>query len=284
MTVSAFTIDSTTAPPRPPDRARAWPGAAAAASRPSIAAIVTSLHGRTGKTLLARVIADYFLLAGDRPVLFDTNTTEQTLHNWFPNDTLLADLTETRDQMLVFDTMVARSRKARIVDVSHYAYKRFFKVMQESQFAAEARMRNVEPVIFYIADRNPDAYEEARTLRERFEDCTFALVENAFVGRVKDLTRRSPGYRALVDHDLRISVPPLDLGIAEAIDDPAVSLSDLINQPLSRSADEHPAGLSFEEQTAVRRWLVHLFREIHRASRAVEGRAATLAAPLAPAE
>ncbi len=281
MTVSAFTIDSTTAPPRPPDRARvtvqAWPGAAAAASRPSIAAIVASLHGRTGKTLLARVIADYFVLAGDRPVLFDTNTTEQTLHNWFPDDTLLADLTETRDQMLLFDTMVARSPKARIVDVSHYAYKRFFKVMQESEFAAEARLRNVEPVIFYIADRNPDAYEEALALHERFDDCTFALVENAFVGRVKDLTRRSQGYRAMMDHDLRISIPPLDLGIAEAIDDPAVSLSDIMSRPLSRDADEHPAGLSFEEQTEVRRWLVHLFREIHRASRAVEGRSVTLA-------
>lgn len=278
MTASAFSIVSTTAPPRPPDRARAWPGAAAAASRPSLAAIVTSLHGRTGKTLLARALADYFVLAGDRPVLFDTDTNERTLHNWFPDDTLLTDLTETRDQMLLFDTMVARSPKSRIVDVSHYAYKRFFKVMRESQFAAEARVRNVEPIIFYIADRNADAYEEGLLLRERFDDCTFALVENAFVGRVKDVTRRSPSYRALMDHHLRITVPPLDLAIAEAIDDPAVSLSDIMKQPLSRGADEHPAGLSFEEQTEVRRWLVHLFREVHRASRAVGARAANLPA------
>jgi hypothetical protein len=263
---------------------QSWPGAAAAASRPSLAAIVTSLHGRTGKTLLARVLADYFVLAGDRPALFDTDTIEQTLRSWFPDDTVLADLTETRDQMRLFDTMVARSPKSRIVDVSHYAYRRFFKVMQESHFVAEARERNVEPVIFYIADRNPDAYDAGLLLRERFGDCTFALVENAFVGRVKDLTRRSPSYRTLMDHDLRISIPPLDLGIAEALEDPAVSLSDIISRPLSREADEHPAGLSFEEQTEARRWLVHLFREIHRVGRAVEVRAATLAPQAEPEE
>jgi hypothetical protein len=179
--------------------------------------------------------------------------------------------------MLVFDTMAARSPESRVVDVSPHANRKFFKVMEDSHFVAEARLRNVEPVIFYIADRNPDAYEEGRLLRERFANCTFALVENAFVGRVRDLTRRTTGYHALMHHDLRISVPPLDPVIAEALDDPAVSLSDLMNRPLSREADEHPAGLSFEAQTEVRRWLVHIFREIHRVSRAVDGRAATLA-------
>ena len=68
---------------------REWPGGrrAVAAARPSLAAIVASLHGRTGKTLLARVLADYFVLAGNRPLVFDTDATEQTLHGWFPYDT-----------------------------------------------------------------------------------------------------------------------------------------------------------------------------------------------------
>src|SRR5262249_38227843 len=230
--------------------------------------------GRTGKTLLARVLADYFVLAGNGLLLFDTNTTEQPMRGWFPYDTVVADLMETRDQMILFDTLAADSRASRVVDVSHYAFRRFFKVMEDCGFAAEARMRNVEPIIFYIADRNPDAYEEGRLLRDRFADCTFVLVENAFVGRVKEKTRRSAGYRAFGAHDLCMAVPPLDLAIADRIEDPQVSLSAIISRPLSRAAVEHPAGLTYEEQGELRRWLIGLFRDIHRIAHAVEDRGA----------
>jgi hypothetical protein len=46
-----------------------------------------------------------------------------------------------------------------------------------------------------------------------------------------------------------------------------------MSRPLSRSADAHPAGLTFEQQTEVRGWLVKVFREIHRVTRAVKERA-----------
>jgi len=249
----------------------------------SFAAIVASLHARTGKTLLARVLAEYFILSGRRPMLFDTDTTEYRLSASFPNETLAVDPSHVPDQMTLFDTLALTTPEARVVDVTHQSFRKFFKVMQDSHFAPEARARQVEPVIFYIADRNPDAYEEGRVLRERFDDCAMVLVENAFVGRVKELTRRSAGYQAFEAHDLRMVLPPLDLAIADAIDDPAVSLSDIMSRPLSRSADAHPAGLTFEQQTQVRGWLVQVFREIHRVTRAVENRAAALSSDEPPA-
>jgi hypothetical protein len=247
------------------------------APRPSLAAIVASLHGRTGKTLLARVLADYFVLAGNGLLLFETNTTERTLHGWFPYDTVVADLMETRDQMILFDTLAAHSPASRVVDVSHYGFRRFFKLMEDCCFAAEARLHKVEPIIFYIGDRNPDAYEEGRLLRDRFGDCMFVLVENAFVGPVKELTRRSAGYRAFETHDLCMAIPPLDLAIADRIDDPQVSLSEIISRPLSRATGEYPADLTFEEQSEIRRWLLALFRDIHRVARVAEDRGRALA-------
>ena len=287
MTASASSTESTIEPRPLPDRQRAPQGAgeARAATQHSVAAIVASLHGRTGKTLLARLLADYFALSGSRPLVFDTDATERTLHAWFPYDTVVVDLGEVRDQMILFDTLVSRSPEARVVDVSHHAFRRFFKVMQDSSFAAEARAREVSPIVFYIADRNPDAYEEARVLRDRFDECGLVLVENAFVGPVKDLTRRSASYRALEDHDLRIALPQLDRGIADAIDDPAVSLSEILNQPLSRGDFRNTmvAGLSFEQRADLRTWLIKAFRDIHRVIRAVEQRAPSLspADPLA---
>jgi hypothetical protein len=276
MTALALLTASTIGPrPRPDGSRTPWPGAAAA-PRPSLAAIVASLHGRTGKTLLARVLADYFVLAGNGLLLFDTNTADRPLRGWFPHDTVVADLMETRDQMILFDTLAAHSPASRVVDVSHYAFRRFFKVMEDCCFAAEARVHNIEPIIFYIADRNPDSYEEGRLLRDRFDDCAFVLVENAFVGHIKDSTRRSAGYRAFETHDLCMEVAPLDLAITERIDDPGISLSDIISRPLSRATNEHPGDLTFEQQSEIRRWLLRLFRDIHRVARIVEDRGAAL--------
>jgi hypothetical protein len=275
MTASGSSTGSTIEPqPRPDSQRRG--SSTERASRPSFAAIVASLHARTGKTLLARVLSDYFVLSGNRPLLFDTDTAEQTLHASFPRDAVVVDLGEVRDQMTLFDTLAARSPEARVVDVSHHAFRKFFKVMQESRFVGEARARQVEPVLFYIADRNPDAYEEARLLRERFAECALVLVQNAFIGAVKDLTRRSAGYQALEAHDLRMTLPRLDPAIADAIEDRSVSLSEIMQRPLSRQAGAASHGLSFEQTEALRGWLVKTFREIHHAFRATEARALSL--------
>ena len=276
--MSDFSTASTIERPLRPDAGRSTESNDAA--RPSFAAIVASLHGRTGKTLFARVLADYFLLSGLRPLVFDTDFTEQTLRNSFPSDTVVADVTETRDQMLLFDTIAGRSPEARVVDVSHYVFRKFFKVMQEIDFVREARARAVEPVIFYIAGRNPDAYEEGRLLRERFADCALVLVENVFLGALKESTLHSAGYRAFESHDLCMMLPLLDPALADVIQEGDVSLSGMIRQPLSRSDTAASGGLSFEQRAEMRAWLMRVFREIHRVTRAAEGRAAAIA-PLA---
>jgi len=275
MTVSDFSTASTIEPPLPPERPDRF--TANDAARPSFAAIVASLHGRTGKTLFARVLADYFLLSGNRPLVFDTDFTEQTLRASFPFDTVVLDLSETRDQMTLFDTIAARSPEARVVDVSHYVFRKFFKVMQDCDFVSEARERGVEPVIFYIANRNADAYEEGRLLRERFPDCALVLVENVFLGPLKEQTLRSPGYRAFDSHDLCMMLPMLDPVVAAAIQDSEISLSEVISRPLSRSDDSAFGGLTFDQHSEMRGWLMKVFRDIHRVTRAAESRAPQLA-------
>ena len=285
MTVSASLTVSPIDRPLPPEETRQPPHDqdARPATRPTPAAIVASLHARTGKTLLARVLGDYFALSGRPPLVFDTDVTEQTLRASFPYDTIVVDLAETRDQMTLFDTLARRAPEARVVDVSHHAFRRFFKVMFESQFAAEAHLRNVEPIIFYIADRGQDAYEEARLLRERFADCAFVLVDNAHIGKVKEQTRRSAAYQELQEHDLRMALPRLDPELADALEDPGLSLGDIVSQPLSRSdVESMPGNLPFEQRAELRAWLMQAFRDIHRLTRMIETRAPALS-PAAPA-
>ena len=266
MTVSGFSTDSTIVRrPRPEQRPRSETARSSSQCGPAV--IVASLHGRTGKSLLARVLAEYFLLTGTRPLLFDTDTAERTLHSCFRDDTVVIDVTLVRDQMTLFDTMAKHAPPARVVDVSHHAFRRFFRVMQDSRFGREARMCGVEPLIFYFLDRDPDAYATALALRARFEDCGLILVDNAYVGRAKEKTRRSAAYGALAGHDRTIVLPLLGRDIVDRIEDGEVSLGELMMRPLSRGDGKLVDGMDFEQRAELRNWLVKVFREISRVIR-----------------
>ena len=188
-------------------------------SETSFAAIVASLHARTGKTLLARVLAEYFILSGVRPMLFDTDTAECQLCASFPHETLVVDPNEVPDQMSLFDTLALTTPEARVVDVTHQSFRKVFKVMQDIDFIAEARARNVEPVIFYIADRQPDSYAEALQLRGRFAGCPFVAVDNPFVGEPPEHIRKSEAYQSFLAHELRLTIPILDPASLHALAD-----------------------------------------------------------------
>jgi hypothetical protein len=277
-TVSASSTASTIVAPPQPERG----GRAAGRERGrsfSTAAIVASLAAHTGKTLLARILTDYFMLSGTRPLVFDTDAAGHGLRAAFPFDIVAIDLDSVRDQVILFDTLAARLDQPRVADVSHHVVRKFFKLMQQSDFVPEARARRVEPVVFFIVDRSPGAYAEAAALREHFADCALVLVENVFVGEPRDATRRSPAYQALAGHPLRMTVPRLDPAIAEAVEDMGFSLGEVISRPLSRGDAAPFGGLSFEDRELLRAWLLYIFRDIHRVIRA----AGTTAPPLMPA-
>lgn len=245
--------------------------------RNSLATIVASLHARSGKTLLARVLAGHFILSGSKPVVFDTDAVERKLCACFPFDAIVVDLNRVTDQMALFDTMAKPFPEARVVDLTHQSFRKFFSLMRDTDFVAEARANHVEPVIFYIPDRNPDSFEEARQLRDRFTDCAFVIVENGFLGSPAESVRRSSGYRALEAHPLRMAMPELGRAFAAVLEDPGMSFSDLMRQPLSRGDDPRERGdLSFDARAAVRTWLMRLFREIHYIMAALERRADAL--------
>jgi hypothetical protein len=243
--------------------------------------IVASLHAQAGKTLLARAMTEYFVLSGKHPVIFDTDFSERRLCACFPYDAIVVDLNNVRGQMALFDTLAKPFDETRVVDVTPRSFRRFFNLMRDTDFVAEARANRVEPVILYIVDRNPESFEEGWELRERFPDCTFVVVGNAFARPPRDSTRRTPGYRALDAHDLHMVMPALDAAFAGVIEDPGLSLSDLIRQPLSLGRSPRARGdISFEAHAAVRAWLVRMFQEFHWVTQQVERRGLAYPAPV----
>ena len=245
----------------------------------SFAAIVASLHARTGKTLLARVLAEYFVMSGRRPVLFDTDTAECQLSASFPHETLVVDPNEVPDQMSLFDTLALTTPEARVVDVTHQSFRKFFKVMQDIDFIAEVRACRVAPAIFYIADRHADFYAEALNLRGRFADCPFVAVDNPYVGAPPEFIRKSDAYQSFITHELRLTIPPLDPASALALADPQFSLSDFMRQPVALGeATLQPEASPHDTRASLRPWLMRMFRDIHRISRTVMTRQEAVAA------
>jgi len=235
----------------------------------NLAIIVVALRPRSGVTLLARAFADYFILSHENPLIFDTDDVERRLSRHFPQRANVVDLDRIRGQMTLFDTLAAPVAEKRVVDVTHRALNRFFGLMAEIDYLAEARLQGIEPAIFYIADRDRESFELGLDLRDRF-DCPFVLVENAYLGEPNTQARRTQAYAALVGHPLRMRMPPLDSLVADVI-----SRTDLSFGAFMRD-EVRNLSLAYLSRPTIRAWIMQVFREIHRTIQALS------AMPLAP--
>jgi hypothetical protein len=232
---------------------------------PSFAAIVASLHGHVGKTLLARALTDYFVLSGGRPLIFDTDAVERGLHALFPADARVIDLAVVRDQMLLFDTLARPCPEMRVVDVTHRSLTKFFELLRGTDFIAEARSNDIEPVIFYIPDHSLDSLESGLVLRDNFPDCAFITVDNAFLKEPLHNVRQGYAYQALRAHNWRFAMPKLAEQIVEALEESHLSLGDFMRQPLSSSGEVPlPDNLAARLRLPLRTWIFRMFQETHR--------------------
>ena len=229
----------------------------------SLAAIVASLHGRCGKTLLARTLVDYFLLSGGRPHIYDTDAVERGLHALFPTAHVI-DLAIVRDQMLLFEMRAKPSPQIRIVDLTHRSLTKFFELLRDTDFILEAQSHDITPVIFYIPDCKLDSFEAGVVLRDNFLNYRFVVVENEFFREPKRDVWQSPAYEALRSHRTRFLMPKLADDVVDALEDCDLSISDFVRKPLSSSGEVLvPDALPPDMRIELRGWVFKIFREIH---------------------
>lgn len=136
-------------------------------TQPARIYIVASPQPRVGKTLIARLLLEFYR-ANRRPLVgYDLSPREPALAERFPELVWPLDITETRGQMQLFDRLIAESASTKIVDLGYSAYERFFAVMQEIGFAPEARRRGIEPIVLFVADPSPATMRSYAELRQR---------------------------------------------------------------------------------------------------------------------
>jgi hypothetical protein len=140
--------------------------------------IVASQHPRVGKTLIARLLIEYFRLSGRALVGYDLDPREPALAGYFPNLAWTVDIADTRGQMALFDRLIADSWRTTVIDLGYGLFEQFFAVMGEIGFEQEARRRGIEPIVLFISDAAPTTARSYAELRRRLQLTTFVPVHN----------------------------------------------------------------------------------------------------------
>ncbi len=244
----------------------------------SLAILVVSPRERSGCTLIARLFAEFLRLSGDAPLLFDTDASKPKFSRYFP-EAELVDLSQTKGQMRLFDTLALRAHEPKIVDVTSRAFPTFFSLMRDIDFVKEARANNVEPVIVYVPHYEADDFERGFRIREHFA-CEFMLAENAFIGTAPQALHSVNSYWALKAHPVHMMVPLLDPMNMNLMEDERVSLAEFLKASAPGAPTPAPgekatmplAYLSLDARSKIRTWLKPSLREVQRVVQLVQAR------------
>ena len=140
--------------------------------------VVCSPYRCVGKTLVSRLLAEFYVL-DDRPVAaYDLADEGPQLADYLPQFTTVADIGDIFGQMAFFERLIADNEGANIIDLSHRMFQNFFTVVEKIEFFEEARRRSIEPLILFITDPDPKSPKAYASLRRRFAEASLLPVRN----------------------------------------------------------------------------------------------------------
>jgi hypothetical protein len=181
--------------------------------------IIASQHPRVGKTLIARLLLEFFRV-GSRPLVgYDLDPREPALTGHFPNLVWTLDIADTPGQMALFDRLIADHWRTTVIDLGYGLFERFFSVMAEIGFEQEALRHSIQPIVLFITDSAPTTARTYAELRRRLPKTIFVPVHNeatSFMFIAQDFPPTRPEYGV-------IRIPRLSPIVRGVIDRPGFS-------------------------------------------------------------
>jgi hypothetical protein len=212
--------------------------------------IVASPRPATGKTFLARLVIDFLRMNGGPFEGFELAPGDEALSDQLPDLTTLSDLDSTKARMRLFDRLITTDGVAKVVDVGHLAFPRFFSVMDEIQFAEEAQRRSLEVIVLYAANAHPTSVKAYDILQRRMPSLILAPVFNDGILKGKKLRDQYPFTRAAA---VPLHIPLLPPPLKTHAERSGLSFVDFHSQ----SSAPVPIGPAFE----LRSWTKRVFLE-----------------------
>lgn len=197
--------------------------------------IVCSPRPRVGKTLLARVLADFQLINGRQVTVYDVNRTEHVLAGFLPHHTVTADVGETRGQMAVFDDLIRNDGVPRVIDVGTDSFDLFLTVARQIGYMDEARRLGVDPVLLFVADPHPHSPQIYGYLHHGFPRTIIVPVENQANLSRWPYMEHFPPYTV----ERGLFVPRLNPVIKGVTDKPHFSFASFMRRPADMRTELH---------------------------------------------
>jgi len=210
--------------------------------------IVASPRPRVGKTLLARLLADFHQQQGRAVATFDLNAGDKTLEHFLPEQTTTASIRDINGQIALFDRLVADEDTTKIIDLGHESFESFFAVTHQIGFVEEARSRSIGVAILFTMTPDKTSVDAYRNLRARFSHATLAPVHNEMLGPAQHRDKYPLASGSPV-----VRIPTLAPGLRRYIETPPFSFAN------SQLADA--VGVPVSAQAEIQRWLRRIYLE-----------------------
>lgn len=212
--------------------------------------IVCSPRPRIGKTLIARLLTEFYRSNG-QPVLAFDMTPDQTLLAYLPRFAVAANIADTRGQMALFDQLIVPDKRPKIIDLGTGVFDTFFEIFKQIAFQEEARRRNVETVILFAVNPDQSSIRAYRMLLQSFSNLTMIPVLNEAFVRGFHYRDNFPAQQAAA---IPLQVPILSPSLRAIVDTPPFSFSEF-RRRLSNDVPEHLEGEMYS-------WLKRTFLQL----------------------
>jgi hypothetical protein len=181
--------------------------------------VVCSPHTHVGTTLVARLLTDFLISENDDVVAFDTNYGDPHLASVFPREVKIINLDSTRDQMSLFDSLIDDDGTAKVVDLWHASFDKFYKQASDIGFFEEARSRDLKCFVLLMMDPRERFAPELSKIRTRYPGVDVVLVENEWSSEQRRASNSTKLPR--FDHR-RLFVPKLNQTVRDFLQHPEI--------------------------------------------------------------
>ena len=188
--------------------------------------VVCSPRPRVGRTLVARLLVDYFLADGRAVVAFDANPNDPVLSDYLPGHAIPATIADTRGQMALFDRLIVNIGVPKVIDLAAEQFVQFFDILEEIDFVAEARQRSIDTVIFYVTEDHPKSIDAYHRILARFPKATVVPVHNEIFESSGATSQSHPARNVRP-----VYIAPLPTLLYGVIYRPGFSISEFLRRP-----------------------------------------------------
>jgi hypothetical protein len=238
----------------PADKGPPPPGPFTGGRRMTPLYVVCSPQRGVGKTLLARLLAEFYLIDGRDVAAFDLADEEPQLADFLPECTSIVEIGDAFGQMALFDRILADRSAVKLIDVSRRKFKEFFTIADQIGFFEEARAQGIEPLILFVIDPGPKSVNAYSILRRWVAAASLLPVRNQLVARGVPC---SENFRHKSSMPVSLDIPLIGQSLRPLIEQPGFSFGKFWRSPPVRL----PARLDDELRGFIKRVFVQL-REI----------------------